>query len=108
MFTSQMSKFFIVLLVLAVALVSASFIGRATPPAADLSYDSVEQVRASRSFSPAPDVSSDERIENLRLQRALGLPARDASYTEIEQVRLERGPTADRSYDNIERIRLTR
>ncbi len=108
MFTSQMSKFFIVLLVLAVALVSASFIGRSTPPAADFSYDSVEQVRVSRSFASAPDLSSDEQIEHLRLQRAVGLSARDASYTQIEQVRLARGLTADRSYDNIEMIRLMR
>lgn len=64
MFTNQMSKIFIVLLVVSVALVSASYVVRSTPPSADLSYESVEQVRFSRSL--ATNNLSYDRVENIR------------------------------------------
>jgi hypothetical protein len=107
MFTSQISKIFVVLLVLAFALVSASFVADSTPAAADLSYDSLEQVRASRSFMSAPDL--DAQIENVRLQRALVLIAGDASYDVIEQIRSSRTlASAASSYDQVENIRAQR
>jgi hypothetical protein len=126
MFTSQISKIFIVLLVLAFALVSASFVTGSTPAVADLSsdtqienvrlqrsfnlidasYNSVEQVRFSRAL--ATYNSGYDQIENIRAQRTSASAAVDSSYNLVENVRLERGRAADHSYDNIEAIRLLR
>jgi PDZ domain-containing secreted protein len=126
MFTNQVSKIFIVLLVLAVAVVTASFVVRSTPSAADLSSDvQIENVRLQRSFSLidasynnveqarfsralAAYNSGYDQIENIRAQRTFAPAAADSSYNLVENVRLERGLVADRSYDNIEAIRLLR
>lgn len=123
MFTSQMSKIFLVLLVLAVAFVSASFVARSAPAAPDLSSDKqIENVRMQRSFSlidasynsvewvrisraPASYNSGYDQVEKIRAQRTFTTAAADSSYDLVESVRLDRGIAADRSYDNIEAIR---
>jgi hypothetical protein len=122
---NRASKVLFSLCALIIASITASFVtGAATRPA-DLSYNSVEEVRASRLFASVPDLSSYDAIENLRLfrapmyweydqierirlQRTLGLIEADSSYDLVERVRTMRGQVADRSYDNIEAIRLLR
>jgi len=86
MFTKPVTKIFAVLLVLAVASITASFISGSPPASAtDRSYDRVEQMRAARS-----------RV--------------DSSYSLIEQVRLGRtlNSSVDRSYDGLEQMRNDR
>ena len=104
MFTNNMSKLFVVLVVIAVALVTASFVTRsATIPAADRSYDSIEQARA------LPDsASSYDQVETLRIQRGANPLTVDAGYDSIEQLRVDRASNADHSYDKIEDLRLER
>lgn len=97
-------KTLVVLLVLAIALLTASFVTRSvTIPAADRSYDSIEQVRA------RPDGPSGyEQVEILRSQRRARPLAVDSSYDVVEHVRLQRPFSADHSYDTIESLRLDR
>ena len=104
MFTNHISKTFLVLLVLGVLLVTASFVTRsAAVPAADRSYDSIEQARA------LPDSASGyEEVESVRLQRGGSLLTVDFRYDSIEQVRLGRVFNADGSYNKIEALRLER
>jgi hypothetical protein len=104
MFTTRISKTFIILLVLAVAIITASFVSRsATTPTADRSYDGIELVRA------LPDSPSGyEQIEAVRVQRSVSQFTADSSYGLVEQVRLERTRNADHSYDQIEALRLAR
>lgn len=104
MFTDHTSKISVLLLVIAVALVTASFVTRsAAVPVADRSYDSIEAMRA------LPDSPSGyEQIETLRAQRGVSLFAADSRYDQIEQVRLERTRSADHSYDVLEALRLER
>jgi hypothetical protein len=126
MFTNRLIKTVVVLLVLAVAFVSASFAVRSPTGAAaltdysqietvrlqrslnlvawDPSYKSIEQIRGSR--SSAASTSSYDQVENIRALRTFA-PA-DQSYNLVELVRNSRGLVADRSYDSIEAIRLLR
>jgi hypothetical protein len=92
------------LLVVGVLLVTASFVTRsAAVPAADRSYDGVEQARA------LPDSASGyDKVEVLRLQRGASLLTEDFRYDSIEQVRLGRTFNANDSYDKIEAVRLER
>lgn len=109
MFISRTSRVFLVLLALAVALSTVSFIVRSpVVSSADHSYDSIEQVRALRSDASIHSISSYDQVERIRLLRGLSLTAWDTSYDIVERVRTERGLIADRSYDSIEGIRLLR
>jgi hypothetical protein len=86
MLTKPATKIFVVLLVLAITSVTASFISGSAPASVtDRSYDRVEQIRAARS-----------RV--------------DSSYSLIEQVRLGRtlNASTDRSYDSLEHMRNDR
>lgn len=109
MSTNLISKFFVVLIVLAVALVSISFVNRSVPVfSADRSYDSVEQVRTQPSHAYKVLTSFYNQLEALRSMRGSSPIAVDSSYALIEQVRTGRWMTADHSYDNIETLRLQR
>jgi hypothetical protein len=104
MFTNNMSKTFVVLVVIAVALVTASFVTRsATIPAADRSYDHLEQLRALHSAA-----SSYDLIEHVRIQRSANVVPAASGYDLIEQVRMARTSNANGSYDQIENLRLSR
>ena len=122
MFTSTISKSLVVFLVLAVLLVTASFVTRsANVPAADRSYDSIEQIRSQRSSTVVAGKYDD------RYDRMSALPSADSSYDGVEQMRAQRSsavvetgkyydrydrmnalPSADHSYDKIEALRLGR
>jgi hypothetical protein len=104
MFTGRMSKIFVVLLVVGVLLATASFVTRsAAVPAADRSYDGIEQVRA------LPDTASGyDQVEVLRIHRGASLLTVDSRYDSIEQLRLGRTFNADHSYDKIEALHLER
>jgi hypothetical protein len=105
MFTNHISKIVVVLLVLAIAFVSVSFVAHSSnTPTADRSYDRVEQARVDRS---APYNAYDP-IEALRAQREATSLIVASSDDRIEQVRMERAFPADRSYDHIEALRLQR
>ena len=71
---------------------------------ADRSYDAIEGIHASQTFSAAPSLASYDQVENLRAQRSLSLIV--DSYNSIEQLRTNRELVADRSYDLIETVRL--
>jgi hypothetical protein len=104
MLTKNTSKVFAVLFVLAAVFVSVSFVTHSNPASAIHAYDSVEQVRASRSLPHVSNIASYDQIENVRAQRALSLSA-DTSYSALEQLRTARGLSADRSYDAVENVR---
>ncbi len=108
MFTNSISKIFIVLAVLAVALVTISFVNRSAHVfTADRSYDGVEQARAQRSHVSSILAVYDQ-LEALRAQRSVSPLAADSSYDSVEQVRIGRWLNADHSYDEIEALRLLR
>jgi hypothetical protein len=126
MFTNSLTKTFVILLVLAVIFVSASFVARSMTPAADLSdYNQIETVRLQRSLnliawdqsyrsieririsrSSAASTSSYDQVESIRALRTFVPAAADQSYNLVELIRTARGLVADRSYDSIEAIRL--
>ena len=86
MFTNRISKIFVVLLVLAIALTTVSFAARsANIPAADRSYDGVEQMRAQRSSAFVVAGKYDDRYDRMN-----ALPNADPSYDKIEVLRLGR------------------
>lgn len=86
MFTNRISKIFLVLLVLGALLVTASFVTRpAVVPAADRSYDSIEQMRAQRSSAVVVTGKYDDRYDRMN-----ALPSAEHSYDKIETLRLGR------------------
>ena len=109
MFTNSISKIFVVLGVLAVALVTISFVNQpASVVAADHSYDGVEQMRALRPAAFIVPSFVYESLETLRLQRKASASAASSGYDLIEQVRMGRRLSADHSYEQIEALRLQR
>lgn len=102
MFTNPVSKVFVLLLVLAVTFVSASFAVRSTNPASvDRSYDRLEQLRSVRSSAFHYDL-----IEQVRLGRNFNAPT-NRSYDSIEGLRSLRSAVST-AYDQIETLRLQR
>ena len=88
MFANPISKIFVVVLVLGAALLTVSFVSRShAVPAADRSYDAIEQLR-SRAAS-APDASYDA-IERLRLHRFDAGNASPSDYDLVEVLRVQR------------------
>jgi len=122
MFTTRISKFFLIVLVLGAALATVSFSARSTAhPVVDRSYNAIEQLRASsvqadRSYDAVEQMRADrlvmlslpgyDQIEAMRVQRGVTLLA--TSFDAVEQLRLERAFAADRAYDQIETLRLSR
>jgi hypothetical protein len=107
MFTNRISKLFVVLLVLTIALMTIGFASRsASLTAADRSYDLIEQLRSHR---PAAFIGfSYDQIEALRVQRGTVSLTANSGYDAIEQLRLGRAFHADHSYEKIEVLRLDR
>ena len=87
----------------AIAILTMSMANFSTARVADRSYDAIESIHASQSFSAAPSLASYNQVENVRAQRALSLIV--DSYNAVEQLRSVRGLSADRSYDQIETLR---
>src|ERR1041385_9051987 len=106
MLNKSTSKVFAILFGVAVVFVSVSFVTHSNPASANHAYDSVEQVRTSRSFPRVSNIASYDQIENARAQRALSLSA-DTGYNAVEQMRTARGLSADRSYDAVENVRTS-
>jgi hypothetical protein len=106
---NPISKFFIVLAVLAVGLITVSFVSQPKAVStADRSYDSVEQMRSQRlSHLIVPSFVYDQ-IEELRADRGANSPAVDSSYDLIERLRAARWDNADHSYEKLEALRLQR
>jgi hypothetical protein len=102
---NKKSKFqFVFTVVITVIAILTLSMTKLAPAGVDKSYDALERVRASRSFTFAPNLASYDQIENARAQRALSLSV--DSYSVVEQLRITRGLIADRSYDLIEALRL--
>ena len=105
---NKKSKFQVVFTVVItlIALLTLGMAKLSTAPT-DKSYDAVERLHASRSFSFAPNLASYDQIENLRtLRHVPSVATTNSSYELVEQLRIERGLNADRSYDLIEMLRL--
>ena len=106
MFTNSISKISVLLLVLVVAFVTASFVAHPSAvSSADRSYDRLEQARAARLMAQPSGVDYAQ-IEFVRISR--NSPNANASYDALEQVRNTRTLSADRSYDSLEQLRLSR
>ncbi len=88
------------------AILTLGMIKFSATPKADHSYDAVERMHASRSFTYAPKLASYDQIEKVRAQRALNLTA--DNYNPLEQLRTARGLSADRAYDKVENARALR
>ena len=109
MFTNSISKIFVVFAVLAVALVTISFVNQpASVATSDRSYDIVELMRGQRLNGLHVPSFVYDQIEDLRADRGASSPAVTSGYDMIEQVRLERGRNADHSYEQLEALRLQR
>lgn len=89
MSTNNISRIFIVLLVLVVAMVTVSFVNHSAASAvADRSYDTIEQLRIKAAAFVA-DTSYDA-IERLRLSAPATSNASASGYDQVEAVRLHR------------------
>ena len=105
MFTlnNRISKFDIIVTtaITVIAILTLGMVTFSSAPAADHSYDAVEQIHAARSFASAATSFAYDQVEAVRLLRG----GNDQRYDALEQLRGSRGVSADRSYDQIEALR---
>jgi hypothetical protein len=86
MFTNPISKIFVVLLVVGVALLTVSFASRSpAAAAADRSYDAVEQLRGQ---APVALDTSYDAIEDMRVQQHVEANSPASDYDLVEALRI--------------------
>ena len=100
------SQMVFTMIITVLAILTLGMIKFSATPRADHSYDAVERMHASRSFTHVSNLSSYDPIENIRAKRTLK-PA-GSSYDILEQLRNTHGLSADRAYDNVEEARALR
>lgn len=96
------------IVILAVVLPYILVPGTANLPAADRSYDGIEQLRAMRPSAHVAVSLGYDPVETLRIQRNVSPLIANDIYATLEVIRIGRMYDMDRSYDSLETLRLGR